>query len=282
MFIFVLLMTIAFVVLAFFAGPHDQAAFAIALTGVGIGVPYLMALRFEDIPPGLRLRSVLCSTVYRWRDIRISVAYLVRVRVDDHYLLVRGHRIPTQFQPIGGVYKVRSDVLKQLQEEYRITPDTRFVGDAENAGDLRMMLPGSSVAAFLKWMGRRQEFETAPWREFYEELIKPGHLDAEAFATPHFEFVKTYATPLHFDQYSGHHQLLIYDVFDLLPTHQQTAELRELREQTLDENHIAQTQSLAFFSHARLAEPASPAQASAEYEIAPHVRWIISSRKSRS
>jgi hypothetical protein len=280
MFIFILLMTIVFVALAFLAGPRNEAMFAIALTGVGIGVPYLMALRFEDIPLGLRLRSLLCSTIYRWRYIRISVAYLVRVIADDHYLLVRGRRIPTQFQPVGGVYKVRQDVLKNLQEEYGVTPDKRFVGDADNAGDLRVMVPGRSVAAFLKWIGRRRELETAPWREFYEELVRPGHLDAETFATPHFEFVKTYATRLHFDRYSDHYQLLIYDVFDLHLTDQQTAELRRLREQTLDENRIAQTQPLAFFSHMRLAEPASPARASAAYEIAPHVRWIISSRKS--
>jgi hypothetical protein len=281
-FLVILSTTIVAMVLAVFAAPENGPKFEVYLTAIGTGISYFLALRLEDIPAGLRLRSLLCSTIYRWRNIRVSVSYLVRVKVDDHYLLVRGHRIPTQFQPVGGVYKVQQDVLKKLQEKYRVTPDKRFVRDDDDAEDLRLMIPGRFVASFLRWIRRRQEVETPPWREFYEELIRPGYLDADTFATPHFEFVKTYAAPLRFDRYSDHQQLLIYDVFDLHPTHAQVTELRRLSSGNRDSNGIEPGQPLAFFSHLRLAEPASPAEASAEYEIAAHARWIISSRASDS
>ena len=43
---------------------------------------------------------------YREKNIRLSFSYLFRIEVDGKYLLVRGHRMNNQFQPIGGVYKV--------------------------------------------------------------------------------------------------------------------------------------------------------------------------------
>ena len=46
-----------------------------------------------------------CNSVFRDKDIRISISYLFRIKVKGKYLLVRGDRIKNQFQPVGGVYK---------------------------------------------------------------------------------------------------------------------------------------------------------------------------------
>ena len=40
-------------------------------------------------------------------DVRFSISYLIRIKIPgtSKFLLVRGHRIKDQFQPVGGVYK---------------------------------------------------------------------------------------------------------------------------------------------------------------------------------
>src|SRR5437868_1126300 len=43
-------------------------------------------------------------TKYRNNKIRMSISYLYQIEVQGKYLLVKGHRIPNQFQPVGGVY----------------------------------------------------------------------------------------------------------------------------------------------------------------------------------
>lgn len=40
-------------------------------------------------------------------DVRFSISYLIRIKIPStsKFLLVRGHRIKDQLQPVGGVYK---------------------------------------------------------------------------------------------------------------------------------------------------------------------------------
>src|SRR5690606_24412106 len=49
-------------------------------------------------------------------DVRFSISYLIRIEIPDSskFLLVRGHRIKDQMQPVGGVYK------KYRSEERRV------------------------------------------------------------------------------------------------------------------------------------------------------------------
>jgi hypothetical protein len=268
--------TLVAAVLAWFVRDNN-AAFALCLAFASLGVPYLLDVRLEDVPRGMRWSAVLAATVFRWSQIRVSVAYLVRIRVEGRYLLVRGHRITTQFQPVGGVYKVRQDVLDRLREKLGVAADVRFSEDADNAGDLRLMMPGRSLRPFLQWLGQRQEYEAAPWREFFEELVKPGLVRAEAFATPHFEFLGSRSTSLHFDKHSGHRQLIVVDLFDFHPNERQKTELRALADATPDADRGEQHQPIAFFPHDRLTKP--PAQTRSNYEIAPTVHWILSPGK---
>ena len=53
-----------------------------------------------------RLRiKIFSQSIMRWnKNIRLSCAYLFRIKYNGKYLLVKGNRID-QYQPIGGVYK---------------------------------------------------------------------------------------------------------------------------------------------------------------------------------
>ena len=52
-----------------------------------------------------RLRLLGATCAKRDDPIRVSAAYLFRIMVDGRYLLIKGKRIQSQYQPVGGVYK---------------------------------------------------------------------------------------------------------------------------------------------------------------------------------
>src|SRR5690554_6335332 len=57
----------------------------------------------------------LASTLYRFKHIRVSAAYIFKIEIDGKYLLVKGRNID-QFQPVGGVYKRLPDSSKFFQD----------------------------------------------------------------------------------------------------------------------------------------------------------------------
>lgn len=57
----------------------------------------------------------LASTIYRYRHIRVSAAYIFKINIDGKYLLVKGRNID-QLQPVGGVYKRLPDSSKFFQD----------------------------------------------------------------------------------------------------------------------------------------------------------------------
>ena len=76
---------------------------------------------------------------YYYQNIRFSIAYLYRIKIDDQYLLIKGNRIE-QFQPIGGVYKYYESFLS-LKELYEVKSD-----NPQNfceGNDLRIIVPNT-------------------------------------------------------------------------------------------------------------------------------------------
>lgn len=106
---------------------------------------------------------------YREKNIRLSFSYLFRIEVDGKYLLVRGHRMNNQFQPIGGVYKVY-DEGKSFLNQIRAIADTSM-GNFDETDDLRMQIKGKDYFKFWDWFGSMRDREYDPRREFEEELI---------------------------------------------------------------------------------------------------------------
>lgn len=56
------------------------------------------------------------------KEIRISVAYLYKIKIDGSYLLTKGSKID-QYQPIGGVYKYYNTFGAKMNE-LGIRPET--------------------------------------------------------------------------------------------------------------------------------------------------------------
>jgi hypothetical protein len=212
---------------------------------------------------------LLASTIYRWKDIRVSIAYLIAIPVDGEQLLVRGHRITTQYQPVGGVYKTYLTDA-EMNRRFRASPDRRFSPDQTNQQDLRVRVPGRELHKLLRWFKERTNREIFPLREFYEELVRPGILNAEKF--PYFDcvYLGMRRLPLRYDRFSQCQQLIIADVYELRPTPEQAQELRALRSRV-----SAGHPMIYFATREEIITGGSVSPQSTTFDIAPTAPWLL-------
>ena len=164
---------------------------------------------------------------YRKQTVRLSVSYLFRIKVDNSYLLIKGKRW-TQFQPVGGVYKY-TDGAKAFMDEIGARPDDLVRADDISLNDLRIRIPGRKISIFVRWFESGRSRETSPWREFYEELIGPGFLAFEDFPFIVEDFIRRDIRPIRYSDYAKSWELLIADIYELIPTGGQLAALRNLK-----------------------------------------------------
>lgn len=246
----------------------DPFLLTIAVAVATLAAPALIA-RFVTFRRPFFRATLLASTIYRRRTIRVSLSYLVAIKIKNEQLLVRGKRIRSQYQPVGGVFKVHpgTDALRKLGAR----PDTRFKNDPESDRDLRLLLPGKNLHLLLQWFTSRSGRELFPWREFYEELIRPGYLPADKFAYFDCAYRGIFHLPLRFDKYSQHQQLILSELYELLPTPEQQRELEEL----YDRVKAGAVDGVTFATSGQIERGGALDSQDANCEIPPTARWLV-------
>src|SRR5690606_6188893 len=166
-------------------------------------------------------------------DVRFSISYLIRIEIPDSskFLLVRGHRIKDQMQPVGGVYK-KYDAFSAF-ESYGFQKDCDRKGlksDEISKDDLRFRVKGKHALDVIKWFESRKNRETTYQREFAEELIEDNGFDPVIFATHKLDFreVQKVMNVFKYSTYHECYEVLIYDIVEFRPTPEQGAELKKL------------------------------------------------------
>jgi hypothetical protein len=200
-------------------------------------------------------------------NVRFSISALVRIEVEGKFLLVKGQRID-QYQPVGGVLKVYRDAKAKLKK-MGVEEDSKFPIDPDSIGDLRVMVPWKSIVPFLQWYLEGTGRETSPWREFYEELIETGILSAEKFRTPAFERIGTRIEGVRWSQYFNCYEVLIAELFSLVPTHEQGVELQALDNAGLRKELIWASQALI------RAQGYDMLRKSSTTKISEHSSWLL-------
>lgn len=156
-------------------------------------------------------------------EIRFSISALVRIEVDGKFLLTKGNRID-QFQPIGGVLKAFSTAHAKLGN-LGVKADSKIPIDQDSRDDLRVFVPRRSVEAFVQWYLEGRSRETSPSREFNEELVESGVLSTENFRAPAFDYIGRRVEGIRWTQHFQCYEVLIAEVFALVPTLKQLEEL---------------------------------------------------------
>lgn len=155
--------------------------------------------------------------------VRISAAYLLRIRLDNRYLLVKGHRVK-KFQPIGGAFQ-RYPGASEIINKLGVLDDNKIEIDEINRGDLRVRVPALKVISFLKWFDTGKDRETTIEREFREEVIKTEILPANLFEHPRASLLYE-CQNFHFSSHYRCHEILLHQVYEVHLTDSQKEYLR--------------------------------------------------------
>lgn len=213
--------------------------------------------------------------IYRNKEVRISISYLFRIKSNGKYLLVK-NRKGNYYQLVGGAYKTLPGAEK-IFKKYDVRPDKRFEtehGIAKN--DLRFRLPGRNVLKILKWFNSREDREISQWREFCEELLTTNIIpDKHAFRYIDYKYVLTLQTPIQKAKNLKCQEILVYEIFDLIPSTDQIQVLDELYRkgdsEALKWADEVLINSLGFNERSK----------EMEYEIGPHTKWAINEKYTK-
>lgn len=213
------------------------------------------------------------QVLHRNKDIRLSIAYLFRIKVDGKYLLVKNSR-RNYFQPVGGAFKTLPGSEK-IFEKLNVKSDRLIEtekGIAKN--DLRVFVKGINVIEFIEWFKSKEDRETSPWREFCEELISTNILPWKQFRFIDYKFKGTIQSPiLNLD--SGDKGIFIFEIYDLVINDEQKPILEMLMTNGNTEDYIWADEYLIN----RLGH--SESNKGYIYEIAKHTKWALNMKWSK-
>lgn len=176
----------------------------------------------------VRARSLwfflLSKVRYRGKLVRVSIAYLIRIKLDEEYLLIWSNLFK-QFQPVGGVYK-RLEGAQEMFDSLGVRGDDQIPISEETRGDLRVRLPGRNVPAFLEWFDSRKQREVGPWREFFHELVEAGPLSQEDFPFVTFRWLGRHTTGFEFSEHFQCDEVKVAEIFEAQLTAKQKGAIR--------------------------------------------------------
>ncbi|WP_152612178.1 SMODS-associated NUDIX domain-containing protein [Leisingera sp. ANG-S5] len=102
----------------------------------------------------------LKSQIYRGKSLRVSIAALARIEINNKFLLVRNRHRPGYFCPLGGVIKhfpSAAPVLDHLDFEL----ERKAAVDQDLKDDLRGWIPGENLGPLLLWLNEERDRESA-------------------------------------------------------------------------------------------------------------------------
>lgn len=194
--------------------PGNEELFKDVMIGVGIEI-ILSAAAFALNIIRLNIININNAREYEYKSeyknkrIRLSFAYLIRIRVNNRYLLVKSGHNRQLYGPVGGVYHIeRTDyIYYKLGFARDKTP-----GDSK---DIRGTILGKNIKKFIKWFNKKEDRETIPNREFEEEIIKTGIASKELFPKLDFKFIGTHYRGIEYDSFYGVDELCRFDIYEL-------------------------------------------------------------------
>ena len=183
--------------------------------------------------------------------VRISFAYLYRIKINNKYLLVKNERGTGKYQPVGGVYKLLGNEKVELKNRYQIKDDDKIPIDESSRDDYRLRMENKYLRKFVWRFDHKAEREQIYdlGREIREELVEKAIVNWTDIS---YRFCGRHITELRFGEHFQCYEILLADVLELLPTLEQEADLYRLIKQQSDMYRFATAEeinSLFYQSH---------------------------------
>lgn len=162
--------------------------------------------------------------------IRISFAYLYRIKVGNNYLLVKNERGTGKYQPVGGVYKIQGREKLELKNRFQVKDDNKISIDESSRDDYRLRMENKYLRKFVNRFDSKAERENIfnLSREFREELVETQILNWSEIS---YRFCGRHMTEVRFGEHFQIYELLLADVVELIPTKEQENDLNSLVKQ---------------------------------------------------
>lgn len=145
------------------------------------------------------------------KEIRLSYAYLYRIKFNNKYLLIKNNKIP-EFKPLGGVFKYYSS-FKNNMEEWKIKNDS--VKNFYSDGDIRQIIKGKKLSAYIKWFDSRKNREVTVIRELVEELDLKQEIIYDILLNSEIEFIRQVKEPIKFSVYFQMEEQKTFEVYEV-------------------------------------------------------------------
>ena len=170
--------------------------------------------------------------------VRISFAYLYRIKIGNKYLLIKNDRGTGKYQPVGGVYKLLGNEKLNLKNLYKVMDDDKIPIDESSRDDYRLRMENKYLRKFVRRFDKTNEREQVHnlGREFKEELIEKGIVDWNRIS---YRYCGRHISELRFGEHFQCYELLLADIVELLPTPEQEADLKRLLSQQSDTYYFA-------------------------------------------
>ena len=228
-----------------------------------------------DILENLNRLPLLFKTklIYRNKYVRLSFSYLFIIKVKGKYLLVK-NRNGNYYQLVGGAYK-RYVSSERIFDKYEVKPDRQFqTSHGVAKSDLRFQIPGRYVTNILNWFQSKDDREISQWREFCEELLTTNILPKDEFRYIDYKYLNTLYTPLQKARNLDCQEILIYEIYEFIPSQTQEAIL-EQKFDAGDSNEIKWADEIIIncLGFNELTK-------TTDYQIGAHTKWAINMKYS--
>ena len=186
----------------------------------GISIPYLIPSiidltdneNWKSSQRKLKRAGILQKDTF----IRISFAYLFRIKVDGQYFLVQNSRTK-KYQPVGGAYKFTQDEADYLRDNIPVENDDRIQVDRITKRDYRLLVKNEYLRKFVRRFNKTQYRENISnlSREFVEEIFSTGILDKNAFGELSYKYCGRHMTNVEYGSVFNHYELLLADIIEV-------------------------------------------------------------------
>lgn len=210
----------------------------------GISIPYLFP-SIVDLTDNENWKSsqrklIRAGILQKETAVRISFAYLFRIKIDGKYFLVQNSRTK-KYQPVGGAYKFTEQEEAYLRDNIPVENDDRIPGNRITKRDYRLLVKNKYLRKFIRRFNKTQYRENIEnlSREFIEEIFATGILDKNLFGVLSYKYCGRHMTNVELSNVFCHYELLLADIVEVQLSDAQEDLFRNLMKTECDKYHFA-------------------------------------------